>query len=244
MLAKLLALLLQSKAAAVSAVLLVGTTGALVSASTQNGVTTITVTPQATQSTSVSPEDATNAVATDTDTEKDSDKDDADKANTTTTTTSCDTTALRDAVKTVNTTFSQDHTALMHMRRDERTSAATSILESTDKVLKQTREAAVQAILATSTCATQEDQDSENETENDTDKDEHTTTGTQSNTTATSTVTFTETDAKAIADDATNRMNLAFNDAKTKLAALPASGPKKDSNNTHRTSTERPEGHD
>ena len=74
MLAKLLALLLQSKAAAISAVLVVGTTGALVSASTENGVTTITVT-QATQSSSVSPNNETNEVATDKDTEKDSDND-------------------------------------------------------------------------------------------------------------------------------------------------------------------------
>ena len=98
---------------------------------------------------------------------------------------------------------------------------------------------AVQAIHSTNTCATQEDQDSENEADND--KDEHETT--RSNTTNTNTVTFTETDAKAIADDATTRMTAAFNDAKTKLAALPASAPKKETN-SHRTSTEHPEGHD
>ena len=233
MLAKLLALLLQSKAAAISAVLVVGTTGALVSASTENGVTTITVT-QATQSSSVSPNNETNEVATDKDTEKDSDNDDK-----TSTTASCDTTALRDGVTRVNTTFSQDHTALMHTRRDERGSAATQIVESTDKLLKQIRQAAVQAIHSTNTCATQEDQDSENEADND--KDEHETT--RSNTTNTNTVTFTETDAKAIADDATTRMTAAFNEAKTKLAALPASAPKKETN-SHRTSTEHPEGHD
>ena len=47
MFAKLLALLLQSKGAAISTVFVLGTTGALVSATTQNGVTTITVTPAA-----------------------------------------------------------------------------------------------------------------------------------------------------------------------------------------------------
>ena len=222
MLAKLLALLLQSKAAAISAVLLVGTTGALVSASTQNGVTTITVTQE---SPSASPDtDVTNKTS-----EHDNDKDEDAK---------CDTSALRDAVHAVNSTFSKDHTALMHMRRDERGSAATRIVESTDKLLKQIREAAVQAIHATNTCAKQEDQDKD---ENDSDKDEdHATTGTTSNT-----VTFTATDAKGIADEATNLMTLAFNDAKAKLAALPASPKgKSDQDETHHTTTERPESHD
>jgi hypothetical protein len=227
MLAKLLALLLQSKAAAISAVLLVSTTGAVVSASTQSGVTTITVTP-ATESQGTSPNtEATTQVATDKDADNDAEDNDDKTAKTAAT---CDTTALRDAVKAVNTTFSQDHTALMHMRRDRRSSAASQIVESTDKLLKQTRHAAVQAILATSTCVEQEDQD------NETDNDDHAKASTPS-------ITFTETDPKGIADDATNRMTLAFNDAMTQLAALPAPAPKKDSD-SHRTTTERPEDHD
>src|SRR5437870_11343793 len=44
MFAKLITLLLQSKAAALTGVFVIGTTGALVSATTQNGVTTVTIT--------------------------------------------------------------------------------------------------------------------------------------------------------------------------------------------------------
>jgi hypothetical protein len=235
MLAKLLAFLLQSKAAAISAVLVVGTTGALVSASTQNGVTTITVT----QSTSASPDSTTTLVVTDKSKDGDSDKDDEDKANTA----SCDTSALRDAVHAVNGAFSQDHTALMHLRRDHRGSAADQLVESTDKALKQIRQAAVKAIEATNTCAKQEDQDkdeNDSDKDSDNDKDEHhTTTGAPTNTT---TVTFTETDAKGIAADAISRMTTAFNDAKTKLAALPATPKAHD--DSHRTTTEHPEDHD
>src|SRR5205823_1107856 len=96
MLAKLLALLLQSKGAAISAVFVLGTTGALVSATTQNGVTTVTITP-ATESASSSPADASK----ETDNDKDehsstsktdnqntgSDKDENDDKDSTTTTT-------------------------------------------------------------------------------------------------------------------------------------------------------------
>jgi len=44
MLGKLLSLLLHAKSGAISGLFLLGATGALVSVSTQNGVTTITVT--------------------------------------------------------------------------------------------------------------------------------------------------------------------------------------------------------
>jgi hypothetical protein len=232
MLAKLLALLLQSKAAAISAVLVVSTTGAVVSASTQNGMTTVAVTP-ATQSQGSSPSTEATTLATGKDADNDAEDNDDKTAKTAAT---CDTTALRDAVKAVNTTFSQDHTALMHVRRDRRGSAARQIVESTDRLLKQTRQAAVQAILATSTCAKQDDEDNETETDNDT--DEQPKAGAPSNA-----ITFTEADPKGIADDATNRMTLAFNDAKTQLAALPASAPK-NARDSHRTTTERPEDHD
>jgi hypothetical protein len=245
MLAKFLAFLLQSKAAAVSAVLLVGTTGALVSASTQNGVTTITVTPAAN---SASPATNANLVAVTTKTE---DEDKNEKAQ------SCAADqSLVDAVKTVNSTFAQDHTALMHLRGDKRGDAAEKVLESTDKTLKQIRHAAVEAIHDLNTCAKQADQDKESaeqdedKTDNDNDKDtdnddDKSTSATNTNTTTAGTntatkhtITFTATDAKGIADEAVKLMTDAMADAKAKLAALPATPTKKSSDREHSEQSE------
>src|SRR5436190_1762892 len=141
MLAKLLALLLHSKSAAVSAVFVLGTTGALVSATTQNGVTTITVTQTTESSSQVTTSD------------KDNDKDEhsSTKSPPTTTTAnaqSCaaDAQARNVAVRTVDTTFVQDFTALNTLARTKGEKGKEAA-KTADKVLMQLRQDAAKSTI-------------------------------------------------------------------------------------------------
>jgi len=223
MLAKLLALLLHSKSAAVSAVFVLGTTGALVSATTQNGVTTITVTQTTESSSQVTTSD------------KDNDKDEhsSTKSPPTTTTAnaqSCaaDAQARNAAVRTVDTTFVQDFTALNTLARTKGEKGKEAA-QTADKVLMQLRQDAVKAIHATGTACVKEDNDESADADEDTaegadedkndeqDNDDKTTAAT---TTTTTTVT-TGADPAAIAADAVAKMTLAFNTAKSTIDALP-----------------------
>ena len=223
MLAKLLALLLHSKSAAVSAVFVLGTTGALVSATTQNGVTTITVTQTTESSSQVTTSD------------KDNDKDEhsSTKSPPTTTTAnaqSCaaDAQARNVAVRTVDTTFVQDFTALNTLARTKGEKGKEAA-KTADKVLMQLRQDAVKAIHATGTACVKEDNDESADADEDTaegadedkndeqDNDDKTTAAT---TTTTTTVT-TGADPAAIAADAVAKMTLAFNTAKATIDALP-----------------------
>ena len=223
MLAKLLALLLHSKSAAVSAVFVLGTTGALVSATTQNGVTTITVIQTTESSSQVTTSD------------KDNDKDEhsSTKSPPTTTTAnaqSCaaDAQARNAAVRTVDTTFVQDFTALNTLARTKGEKGKEAA-QTADKVLMQLRQDAVKAIHATGTACVKEDNDESADADEDTaegadedkndeqDNDDKTTAAT---TTTTTTVT-TGADPAAIAADAVAKMTLAFNTAKSTIEALP-----------------------
>ena len=223
MLAKLLALLLHSKSAAVSAVFVLGTTGALVSATTQNGVTTITVTQTTESSSQVTTSD------------KDNDKDEhsSTKSPPTTTTAnaqSCaaDAQARNAAVRTVDTMFVQDFTALNTLARTKGEKGKEAA-QTADKVLMQLRQDAVKAIHASGTACVKEDNDESADADEDTaegadedkndeqDNDDKTTAAT---TTTTTTVT-TGADPAAIAADAVAKMTLAFNTAKSTIEALP-----------------------
>jgi len=223
MLAKLLALLLHSKSAAVSAVFVLGTTGALVSATTQNGVTTITVTQTTESSSQVTTSD------------KDNDKDEhsSTKSPPTTTTAnaqSCaaDAQARNAAVRTVDTMFVQDFTALNTLARTKGEKGKEAA-QTADKVLMQLRQDAVKAIHASGTACVKEDNDESADADEDTaegadedkndeqDNDDKTTAAT---TTTTTTVT-TGADPAAIAADAVAKMTLAFNTAKSTIDALP-----------------------
>ena len=226
MLAKLLALLLHSKSAAVSAVFVLGTTGALVSATTQNGVTTVTVTQTTEASSQVTTSD------------KDNDKNEHSSSRSpspaTTTTTanaqSCaaDAQARNVAVRSVDTTFVQDFTALNTLARTKGEKGKEAA-QTADKVLMQLRQDAVKAIHATGTACVKEDNDESADADEDTaegadedkndeqDNDDKTTAAT---TTTTTTVT-TGADPAAIAADAVAKMTLAFNTAKSTIEALP-----------------------
>ena len=216
---KLLSLLLHAKAGAISGVFLLGATGALVSASTQNGVTTIVFTePSASPSASArlapsgspkpssspslsSPKTADTAAC-------------ADEAK-----------ALALQVQRVDSAFKTFHTDLMQLR----STRAKATIETADKQLKLVRQSAVKAIHATATCKKHddEDNDADDETDNDDQKGQHGDNDDKDKNdndkakTATTGLTFTG-DAKSIADQAIAAMTTAFGTAKN----APATSPK------------------
>jgi len=173
MLEKLFELLLSAKSGALAAVFVIGTTGALVTATVQNGVTTVTITqasaspsasasptasPSASPSTSVSPTASPSASPS------------SNSSTTSANACSDQAHAAADAVKTVNTAFNGFHTDLEHLNKDGRTDAARKTLETANHQLEAIRNSAVKAIHATNTCAKNDDEDKDNE--NDEDKDE------------------------------------------------------------------------
>ena len=181
MLERLLELLLHAKSGVFAGVLVLGTTGALVTATvaTAGNVTTITLT-QASASPSAnnnvelrSPTTSPTRSPKPTPTEEPS----SSPSNTTAATTTSATTCTPDqnasaAVKTVNSAFSMFHTDLMHLRTDNnKGDAGKSVVEKADKVLKQIRQDAVKLIHASASCKTDtDDENDEDQTEEDTDE--------------------------------------------------------------------------
>jgi hypothetical protein len=168
MLAKLLSLLIHAKSGAISGVLLLGATGALVSVSAANGVTTITITeasPSPSASASASPNVSTNHTASPSPTASPSSPQLSSPASSQ----ACvdEAKALSLQVDRVNTAFTGFHTDLAKLRgtRD------TATLVTSGMTLKLVRESAVKAIHATAT-ATCKKQDDADETDVDTDTDE------------------------------------------------------------------------
>ena len=141
MLAKLLSLLLHAKAGAISGVFLLGATGALVSVSASNGVTTIVLTdPSPTPTATATPRVTARPTESPTATPN------APQLSSLTSPACIDeakTIALQ--VQRVDSAFSTFHTDLMKLR-DVR---ARATVKTADKLLKQVREAAVKAIHAT-----------------------------------------------------------------------------------------------
>ena len=238
MLAKLLSLLLHAKAGAISGVFLLGATGALVSVSASNGVTTITLTdPVPTPTATASPSPTTSPTATPTASPAASPKL-SSSAQTSACTDEAKAVALQ--VQRVDSAFSTFHTDLMKLRdvRDRTT------VQTADKLLKQVRQAAVKAIHATATATCKKHDDDEDEADNDkdnkdedandtddNDKDEH---GDKAPSTG---LTFTG-DATSIATQAIAAMQTAFDTAKNAPAKTPKTShspePKKaDDNKKH-----------
>jgi hypothetical protein len=249
MLERLLELFFHAKTGALAGVLILGTTGALVTAtvSSSAGVTTVTLT-EAAPSTST----ATLTLTSNSESKNESPTE-ADSAavrtsllsastrtqEAGTTPTSCDTTqasAAKDAVKTVDGAYSQYHTDLAKLRKDAKDSART-ILDSADKLLMEIRQNAVKAIHATVTCDDDKDVEEQEGDNNDTDTDdeqgdndgnhEHENDKTSSPTTPATTVVTTATgDVKTIAANAVAAMKLAFDTAKAQVPATTATTPK------------------
>ena len=161
MLERLLELVLHAKAGVFAGILLVGTTGALVTATvaTAGNVTTITLT-QASASPSANVEltsPTASPTAKPTESPEATETPEPSPANPTTATTTTTCTpdqSANDAVKTVDSAFSMYHTDLMHLRTDNKGDAGKTVIANADKLLKQIRQDALKAIHATSSCKT------------------------------------------------------------------------------------------
>jgi hypothetical protein len=252
MLGQLISLLLHAKSGAISGVFLLGATGALVSVSAANGVTTITITeaspspsasasahpsasasPSATPSASASPKPSSSADPFSSPKPADACSDEAK--------------ALAFQVQRVDKAFKGFHTDLMKLRGQR----SVVDVEKADVMLKVIRQAAVKAIHATATqCKKQsDDEDESDETEahdaapattltlvGDKKKHEDEDNDGDHAKTKPAPMTFTG-DATSIADQAVAAMQVAFDTAKNAPASTPkpshkpepAKGPKNDS---------------
>jgi hypothetical protein len=240
MLGKLLSLLLHAKSGAISGLFLLGATGALVSVSTQNGVTTITITEaspspsaSATSTRSASPTPSASPTASPfahaspsasaLPFSSPSSSSCADQAK-----------ALAFQVQRVDTAFKGFHTDLMKLRGTR----SVADIEKADVMLKVIRQAAVKAIHKTfdQSCKKDDDEDESAETEahdatpattlsllgdrkkhdEDNDADHHKT--------KPAPMTFTG-DATSIADQAIAALQVAFDSAKNAAASTPRPRP-------------------
>jgi hypothetical protein len=174
---RLLELLLHAKTGVIAGVFLIGTTGALVTATVQNGVTTITIT-QASASPSASVSPTATATASPTATATASPSASPSSSPSSSPSASASPNACSDqahaaaaAVQTVNSAFSKFHTDLEHMRKDSDKDSGKATIENADRQLQQIRQDAVKAIHATNTCASKGDD--EDKAENDQDEDKN-----------------------------------------------------------------------
>src|SRR5438105_13826213 len=140
MLAKLLSLLFHAKAGMLSGVLLLGATGALVSVSAANGVTTITVTQPV-----ASPSSAVTTTATRSPKPPEAPKLSSSSSSSTSSACSDAAKALSLQVQRVDKRFSGFHTDLMHLRGQR----SVVVIETADVTLKNVRQSAVKALHAT-----------------------------------------------------------------------------------------------
>ena len=235
MLAKLIELLIHAKAGVVSGVFLLGATGALISVSASNGVTTVTITEASpSPTTAVAPVTAPLVEAPASPKAAES-----KKVSTDSTACAAEAQAISFQVKRVNTAFSGFHTDLEKLRKDHSKDA----LETSDKVLKEIRQSAVKAIHATRTCKDDDEDEDADEADktsasnDDEDKDEDKDEDEDSNDDhkTTSGLTFTGT-AASIAQQAIDAMQVAFDSAKNASATT-----RKTEATKHPEGTKRPE---
>ena len=216
MLAKLLALLPHSKGAAAAAVFIVGTTGALVSATTHDGVTAVAVTRPAaeTRAAALTTSPRANVVST-------SPTSCADEAR-----------ARSAAIRTVDGAFAQDNLALRAAAKDKG-DPGRRLVSATQGLLKQIREKAVSAIRGMTSCVEPDEdeavgEDQDEDATDDEDKDEDNDDEDEADDVvmpapaAGGTVNATSTDVDAIAQTAVRAMRTALDEATAKIAALPA----------------------
>ncbi|HTJ59794.1 MAG TPA: hypothetical protein VL333_01235 [Candidatus Saccharimonadales bacterium] len=231
MLAKLLSLLIHAKAGLVSGVLLLGATGALVTVSTANNVTTVTITQP-----SASPSALTVTATRSPKPSESPEPSESPKLSSSTSSACSDAAkALSLQVQRVDNAFSGFHTDLVHLRGTR----SVVVIETADVMLKNVRQAAVKALHATlsTTCTQTDDEDKADEDKAESDDEDSSTAAsdtTSLNTdrekdedsdgeakTATTPITFTGTDAASIADQAIAAMQAAFDTAKSAAASTP-----------------------
>src|SRR5258705_516747 len=237
---KLLSLLLHAKGGAVATVLVLGASGALVTATVQNGLTTVTITQPSTTTTganTTTPGGSTTTTTTTTDpvilalfsnTKKEGSTEPAtgngcsDAAHTN-----------NEQVKRVNDAYKTDHAAVQALSKTApKTDAAKKLVKDADNKIKGFRQEAVKAIhnlFKSDECKGNDDQDKADENDNE---DDDSTTGTTgatgatgattgtTSTTTTTTVAISCADAKACADAAIKAMDDEVTNLKTALVGL------------------------
>ena len=245
MLEKLLELLLSAKSGAVATIFLIGTTGALVTATVQNGVTTITVTPTVSASPSASAPASASESASASPTASASTSPSTSSSPSSSSSANCSDAAhtMAAALQEVNGAYAKYHGALERARDKARTGTLRTDLANADNMLKQLRTQADQQIHSLFTCAKGTDDQKDNDNE-DEDSDEHGSTSSASpvvssaspsvspsvspsasaSTSPSASPLVTATDAKTVADNAVAAMKLVFDTVSAELqTASPAS---------------------
>jgi hypothetical protein len=186
---KLLSLLLHAKGGALASVLVLGASGALVTATVENGNATIKITQPSSGAagTAVAPVTVTTASNTMSNNTKvdpailalfTRTKAEQDPTGTATGGNGCSDAAkaLNEQVKRVNDAFKTDQQAIAKARKDARTDAAKKAVSDAEKAITSIRQAAVKAIHATNPSATCKNDDEDvSEKQGDTnDKDDET----------------------------------------------------------------------
>jgi hypothetical protein len=213
---KLLSLLLHAKGGAVATVFVLGTTGALVTATVDAGVTTITITQPSSTTTgseTTGGSTTTNTTVTDTIlalfTRTNADEDPTATA----TGEGCSDEAheRNDAMKDVNAASTTHRQEIKGLDRESDASDAKQLVKDADKDIRDIRQAAVKAIHGTFDCDPNADaEDVDDVDENDTDED-------STSTTTDPSVAFGGDNAEAIADLAILAMDKVVADLKLAL---------------------------
>ena len=228
---KLLSLLLHAKGGAVATVLVLGASGALVTATVENGLATVTVTQPSTTSNTTTGETTTTTTTTTPAILALFNRTKAEEDPTGTATgNGCSDAAhaTNEQVKRVNDAYKTDHAAVQALGKDAaKTDENKKLVKDADNKIKGFRQEAVKAIhnlFKSDECKGNDDEDKdEDENENDDEDNASTgsTTGTTS-TTTTTTVAISCADAKACADAAIKAMDDEVTNLKTKLEAAAA----------------------
>ncbi len=236
---RLFELFLHAKTGVIAGVFLIGTTGALVTATVQNGVTTITITqasPSPSGSALISPSTAASPAGTTTASPSATASPTGSPSSSPSSNPNCKSQAqaAADATKTVDQAFMKFHTDLMHLRELNKSDAARKTIEDADKQLKKIRQNAIKAIHASTACFRrdddQADKDTEDEDKND-DNDEQTTTVTVAVSASPTPVpsptpSAPPTDPKTIATQAVAAMKLVFDTAVAQLPPTTTASPR------------------
>jgi len=217
MLEKLLSLLLHAKGGAVATVFVLGTTGALVTATVDAGVTTLTITQPSTTTTgsetTTGGSTTTNTTVTDAILALFNRTSAEDDPTSTATGKGCsdEAHARNEQMKRVNDASKAHRQEVAALgKAAARTDDNKDAVKDADKAIKDIRQAAVKAIHDTFDCDKDEDEDEDEDQDEDED-DSSTSTGPS--------VAFSGDDAKAIAELAISQMDLVVTNLKAELTA-------------------------
>ena len=264
---KLLSLLLHAKGGAVATVLVLGASGALVTATVQSGLATVTITqPSAATTgsdTTTTPNTTTNNTVTQTVLALFNKKEDDDPTAPATGNGCSDAAhATNEQVKRVDAAFKIDHAAVLALSKTApKTDAARQLVRTAEGKIQGFRQAGVKQIhglFNLDACKGHDDADKAEadkaDEDKDTEDDDNGATGATGATgttgTTTTTVAISCSDAKACADAAIAAMDKEVTDLKAALGALPAVAPattqtdkSKSDKSTKNTNSNKGKGH-